>query len=984
MALPRICDKGTRGISPPTTFLRRIRVSGRYDRLMGIEVFVGRDREVRVLRDLLTAVETGVGGVALVVGEQGVGKSSLLRTGLEGAEGRGCRVLWGAADELGQRIPLWLMAECLEAVEGVTVGDGSMGGDAVLAGVERMLAVVDRLCAQSPVVLVAEDLQWADEASLLMWYRLSRSVAQLPLLLAGSCRLGSSHDELARLRRGVAERGGSVVDLAPLADREVRQLVGAMAGGRPGTRLAGVVERAGGNPLYARELMDGLMRQQRVLVEGGVAELAGASAAVRVPVSLAAALEGRIGALPDDAKQVLRWAALLGNEFSMQDLEVVTGRSAGELMKVVDAAVGAGLLAEAGVRLGFRHGLIRQALYERMPAGLRAALHLEAAQLLAGAGAAPERVAAQLVPQGLDPLSGQLMYVLAGRSVDEWVVAWLADAAPVLTYSAPEVAAELLRGVLSQLPRGDPRRAVLEARLVEALFRLRRFEEAERTGVRLLADDTDPQRVAEVSRLVAEAMVGTNRIAEALAQVKQGLARPGLNASQTARLRALQAGILNIVGEVDQADDAARQALAGAEQAGDRLAAAHALLALSIASYCRRERAAQLEYTDRALPLTEMDPQATTLRLTLLQNRAYRLLELDRRAEAIAAARQALTLAEQAATPSIDQARVVLGHLHFEFGEWDDALAELESAVGASDYVTLRVMVHGIFALIAGHRGDRETAAKHLRAVEDVDLLSGSDIWMNSFWVLLGRSLAAEQEGRVAEATAVLAQCLAPRFAVDMQADYRLLPALTRLALAGGDRETAAAAARLAETEAQREPLPFMTAVANHCLGLVAGDPAPVLASAGHFLAAGRPLYRAQALEDAAVLEADRGELAGARRSLAEAVRSYATLGAAWDVQHAGARLQRYGVRLGRSAYRPRPMTGWEALTPTEVKIAYLVADGGSNPDVAAALFLSRNTVQTHVSHILAKLGARSRTEIIREALLQPSARRPAAPFLSR
>jgi DNA-binding CsgD family transcriptional regulator len=223
----------------------------------------------------------------------------------------------------------------------------------------------------------------------------------------------------------------------------------------------------------------------------------------------------------------------------------------------------------------------------------------------------------------------------------------------------------------------------------------------------------------------------------------------------------------------------------------------------------------------------------------------------------------------------------------------------------------------------------------------------------------------------------MLAQCLAPR-PDGYPADYRLLPVLTRLALAGGDRETAAAAAGLAEAQAQREPLPFMTAVANHCLGLVAGDPAPVLASAGHFLAAGRPLYRAQALEDAAVLEAEWGELAGARRSLAEAVRSYAALGAAWDVQHAGARLRRYGVRLGRIAYRPRPVTGWEALTPTEVKIAYLVAGGRSNPDVAAVLFLSRNTVQTHVSHILAKLGARSRTEIIREAQLHPSARRPA------
>ncbi len=79
-----------------------------------------------------------------------------------------------------------------------------------------------------------------------------------------------------------------------------------------------------------------------------------------------------------------------------------------------------------------------------------------------------------------------------------------------------------------------------------------------------------------------------------------------------------------------------------------------------------------------------------------------------------------------------------------------------------------------------------------------------------------------------------------------------------------------------------------------------------------------------------------------------------------------------------RVAFRGRPATGWDALTPTEVKVAYLVADGQSNPGVAAALFLSRNTVQTHVSHILAKLGARSRAEIIREAVRHPATRHTA------
>jgi hypothetical protein len=148
---------------------------------MGGEFFVGRCNELGRLAGLLTEVAAGVGGVALAAGEQGIGKSALLRQGLAGAAG--CRVCWGAADELRQRFPLWLMTECLGqearlAVHGEPVAsDGAAGewaagrmgpvlsGDPVLAAVERLLALVDRLRAASPVVLVAEDLQWADEAS---------------------------------------------------------------------------------------------------------------------------------------------------------------------------------------------------------------------------------------------------------------------------------------------------------------------------------------------------------------------------------------------------------------------------------------------------------------------------------------------------------------------------------------------------------------------------------------------------------------------------------------------------------------------------------------------------------------------------------------------------------------------------------------------------------------------------------------------------
>jgi selenocysteine lyase/cysteine desulfurase/DNA-binding CsgD family transcriptional regulator len=131
------------------------------------------------------------------------------------------------------------------------------------------------------------------------------------------------------------------------------------------------------------------------------------------------------------------------------------------------------------------------------------------------------------------------------------------------------------------------------------------------------------------------------------------------------------------------------------------------------------------------------------------------------------------------------------------------------------------------------------------------------------------------------------------------------------------------------------------------------------------------PLARGRALEDAAVLAAAEGDGQIAREAVAVAVGLYRSLDAHWDIRRAAARLRPFGIRADHvPASVTRPARGWEALTPTEIKVARLVASGRSNPEVAEELFLSRNTVQTHVSHILAKLGARSRAEIIRQALM--------------
>ena len=126
------------------------------------------------------------------------------------------------------------------------------------------------------------------------------------------------------------------------------------------------------------------------------------------------------------------------------------------------------------------------------------------------------------------------------------------------------------------------------------------------------------------------------------------------------------------------------------------------------------------------------------------------------------------------------------------------------------------------------------------------------------------------------------------------------------------------------------------------------------------------------ALEDLAVALAERGREQDARTALNEAVSRYEGLQARWDIERAEGRLSPHGLRRGgRSQRIQRAAFGWAALTPTEVKIAVMVARGGSTSDIAMGMSLSRRTVQTYISHILAKLGAKGRVDIVREALRQ-------------
>jgi DNA-binding CsgD family transcriptional regulator len=748
------------------------------------------------------------------------------------------------------------------------------------------------------------------------------------------------------LRDEVLAGGGTVLSLRPLPAGHLPELVGHVTGGRPGPRLAEQLRAAGGNPLYLRELVDALVREGKVAVDRGVAELAAGSPPPRVPPLLRVMIAERLSALPEETVTVLRWAAALGQEFRLTDLEMVTGQGPDDLAGTLRPALTDGVVTEAGGKLAFSHGLIRHQLYQGVPPARQ--LHAQAARVLAVAGAPREQVAAQLA--------------LAPEQAADWVPEWLASALPVLSYRMPQVTGQLLRDIIAQTPDRDPHWEPLQAGLVTVAFLLGQYDEVQEAGRRLLASGRDPDRAAEVTWLMAYSLLRAGHPGEAIDALKIAVTRPGMSETWSVRLRALQALMLTMARRLDEAAAVADRALADAERSADPFATGYVLHAQSSMSFIGRDLAAALGRIDRALAAIGNSDQATDLRLMLLANRVGALGLLDRHEEAIGAAGQALIVAERAGTSRLAALRCALAYQHFEAGHWDDALAEVEPAVGA-DRGAGSSLAHGLIALISGYRDDGDVAAAHLGAVsEQGDRAAAAG--GNSHYLHLARAVAEERGGCPGAAVAALAVCLAPGAAMRMPARHLLFPPLVRLALAAGDPDTAAAAAQAAADEADREPLPVKGAVADHCRGLLTADLAPVLAAAAYHGSAGRPVRRAEALTDAAVLLARQGGTAPARDWFDEAVALYRGMEARWAVRAAAARLRDYGILPGGDGYRARPDHGWEALTPTEAKIARLVASGRSNPEIAAELLLSRNTVQAHVARIMTKLGARSRKQI--------------------
>jgi DNA-binding CsgD family transcriptional regulator len=930
---------------------------------------VGRDDEMALLTGLIKEAARGRGSSVLIEGEPGIGKSALVRAALAVAPTVGCQVFWGAGDELGQQLPLLPFLDGLRVREpsanprrttivqllrGEVAADRGTDVPAVLT--EQLLALVAEQCAAQPTILVLDDLQWADQASIALWGRLARSARQVPLLLVGMMRPAPQRDDLLALRRVAAD--AARLHLTGLTGPTVADLVAALAGGRPDDSLLRLADGAAGNPLYVTELVAALGRSSSLTVtEAGAAVLTGGSA----PGSLSAAIADRLDFAGGPVRDVLRAAALLGTEFAVGDLAIVLRRGVADLIPAVDEACALGVLAESGHGLGFRHPLIRTALYDEIQAPVRAAWHRDAGRALAEASAPADRVARQLLRAVGEPGG-------PAEPMDEWMLDWLARTADPLVGQAPGVAAELLTRAVASTPAGSSRHGWLASRLADALYRIGERAQAGQVARRALEYATEPDLLVDLHWTLAQCRMLAGLSAESLATLDRALATPGISARHRARLLVLAARTHIYLGEVDTAGRVADAALAAASEAGDNWAMGWALHVLTLVTAVQGHMIGALPLFDRALTVTQADPALTDLRLLLQINKAVALGDLDRYEEALTAAGQARDLADQVGTAiRLAQAHGALGQLLFETGQWDEALTEVEILPEDLKEPAAACIDLGIAAVIGFHRGETETARRYLAAaVPHAESIGHRLIG----WLALARSLDREHDGALPEALAVLTDGLDGN-AEQLAEMEDLLTDAVRLAMQTGDLGTAQTLAGQAAALAAESEIPHQQANALYCRGLLDHDASRLLAAAERYDYARRPLHKAMALEAAAGHFVDADDRSQARTAFTDAVEVYASLGAAADVARLQATFRAHGIRRGPHAKHRRARSGWDSLTATEIKIAAFVEEGLSNPEIAARLLLSRRTVATHVSHILKKLDVHSRTDIARESALR-------------
>lgn len=926
---------------------------------------VGRGNEFDHLDRLLERVRTGIGGIALVVGAPGIGKTALITAVGLSASARNITVLRGAASGLERRAPFAAIRACLptgdlpddpllERVHALLRGEGILSTGVAhheFTVVETILTLMDRWTALGPVLLVLDDAQWADPSSLLILRRLAETVRELPLVMIVATRSVPDNGSLSSVLAEFVPDARLL--LGPLNKHDVGVMAQRVIGSPAGPELTEILAGAGGNPLYVMELVAALSQEGVISVVDGVADvgirLDGDRWRHYLPKSLSEAILQRLSFLPDIARQVLPMAAVLGPSIEVVELSKVLGAAVIDIWQAVRIAVDTELLIEEEGEFVFRHDLIRQVFAGQISMSTVAALKAHAVQVLISEHISPERVAHYML-SGHGPLDR--------RSLD-----WLVETAESLIVSIPDAAVTLLDRALATPAVDDSIRDALSLLQIRALVWNDRLADGEALIKMALASHRSrtPDVDITLHRLLYRVCIARGNLQDAVAESESMLRRPDLLPEEEGRHHGFNAVCYFFLEQFAAAEHSAMLAISGGAAHGNSNAMGNGYLALGALRYTQGRLDEAFELSDRiAVAIGPVAQSGQVDSFDVYSLRGHCLIELDRLVEAEQVLESAVYFHQLNPAGFLAGNLSAKARLYFLDGRWDDGLAEIRACREAPDIFGFALVGHSLAALIDVHRGTLRVDSDTIPGPDD---RFGSRAYLQFHpWV---RALLHEAQGRPQQALDLLFD-ICQQFAAGLTAStlYYVYPDVARLAAVTGDeakgREIAVAAAATQEYQSTSS----RRGTALLCRGLADSQPELIAEAAQAFRLAGRPLYEGCAYESLAAVCTRAGRLAEAHAALHTAVELYTRLEAEWDVARAEAWLRELGIRRGRRGPRKRPKTGWASLTATENKVAVLVGDGLSNSDIATQMFLSRRTVQSHVSSILVKLQLNSRLQV--------------------
>ena len=914
----------------------------------GGSAVVGRDAERAVLRSFLAA---RTGPAALVLdGEAGIGKSTLWEEALQDAARSGCRVLRcrpapaesqlafaALADLLGGRrladVVHTLAPPQRRALEAALLREESdAAAQDVRAIAGGLLAVLRHLAAAQPVVLAIDDVQWLDAPSRAVLEFAARRASddQVAVLVA---RRSPGGEELPLgLTTAFGADRTTRLTLAPMSHGELHQLLESrleLSVSRPVLRR--LRELSGGNPFYALQLALALDR-------GGDVE-------GELPATLGGVVLARLAALPEPVLELLLRIALLYDRRT--DVVLTLVREDG-LDGSLDAAIEAGVLEEAGDRLAFTHPLLASAVHSRIGPERASALHRRLAEVETTGEARALHLA--LAAGGPDAATADELEIAAGRAARRGAAETAARLAEHAARLTPRDAAALaarrtVAAAEHHAAAGDPRRAyALTADLVDRL-------------------DAGPER-AEALSLLSWLHTSSAHFGESVRVGERAIAEAGDDVRLIAVTRQRLSTAERIRGELDASEAHARAAVEGARQIADVAVEALSLASLGLTRLLRGagvgpelRHAAALE---RRLP-EFLGQQAPSLRLGLA------LLVTDDYDEA---RRVFADSHDRALASGHEDARAMIlsyrSTIERRAGDWArartladaarelarQACSEQEQNAGAANLALLEVGL-----------GNEEVGRAQAVAGLDTARRMGDRAYDVAFRGVLGfLELSLDDPAAAARWLAPATDELLRQGIVELGFHPEIVHNEIEALVALGERDRAVHLTDHLERLAVRNPRPWMSATAARSRALLLAADGDLdaareqlrVAISGHERS-GQPLELARTLTLVGALERRAKQRRAAREALERAIGLLDALPAPLWAARAHAELARLGQRATPSE-----------LSATEARIAALAAEGRSNPEIAAAVFVSRKTVEANLSKIYRKLGVRSRVELAR------------------